>query len=77
VLFAFLGPHLIPIVGSSSLLSLYRMRRFVQGDFNPERRATIGADFMTTEMDLGGTSALLQIWDTAGTERFMRYATLL
>ncbi|XP_072238889.1 ras-related protein rab7 isoform X2 [Leuresthes tenuis] len=32
--------------------------------------ATIGTDFLSKTVDIGGDTVTLQIWDTAGTERF-------
>ena len=33
-------------------------------------KSTIGADFLTKEINIDGTMIQLQIWDTAGAERF-------
>ena len=33
-------------------------------------KTTIGADFLTKELDLNGTIVQLQLWDTAGQEKF-------
>jgi len=47
------------------------MRRFVHRTFEGAMKATIGADFMVKEIELGQSSIVtLQIWDTAGGERF-------
>ncbi|XP_041093099.1 ras-related protein Rab-7a [Polyodon spathula] len=52
-------------VGKSSF-----MNQFVNHRFTNLYRSTIGADFLTKEITADGKSVVLQIWDTAGTERF-------
>jgi len=52
------------------------MRRFVHRTFEGAMKATIGADFMVKEIELGQSSIVtLQIWDTAGGERFQSLGT--
>mmetsp|Transcript_19831 Transcript_19831/g.36226 ORF Transcript_19831/g.36226 Transcript_19831/m.36226 type:complete len:137 (+) Transcript_19831:57-467(+) len=51
-------------VGKSSLLS-----RFADGKF-PTPHVTIGMDFKIKMLDIGGRRVKLQIWDTAGQEKF-------
>ncbi|XP_075997002.1 ras-related protein Rab-7a isoform X2 [Genypterus blacodes] len=46
------------------------MNRFVNHRFTNMYRATIGTDFLNKTVTVDGTSVSLQIWDTAGTERF-------
>ena len=46
------------------------MKRFVHNRFEQSMKATIGADFMVKEIELGNKNVTLQIWDTAGGERF-------
>ena len=38
--------------------------------FSPEYKATIGADFVTKELMIDGKQVAMQIWDTAGQEKF-------
>uniref|UniRef100_A0A7S1R9U1 Uncharacterized protein n=1 Tax=Alexandrium catenella TaxID=2925 RepID=A0A7S1R9U1_ALECA len=52
-------------VGKSALL-----RRFVDGLYDTTYTATIGVDFGTRSCTLDGKKVKLQIWDTAGSERF-------
>ncbi|KAI5055573.1 hypothetical protein GOP47_0029094 [Adiantum capillus-veneris] len=52
-------------VGKSNLLS-----RYARNEFNPNSKATIGVEFHTQSMSLGGKEVKAQIWDTAGQERF-------
>lgn len=46
------------------------MDRFVNHQFVERYKATIGADFLTREVKVNTTLVTLQIWDTAGCERF-------
>lgn len=65
-------------VGKTSLLE-----RFVNARFSALYKATIGADFLTKDLDLRDISgeagprkrATLQLWDTAGQERFQSLGT--
>lgn len=53
-------------VGKSSLLL-----RFVDGSFSPSFITTVGIDFKVRTIKLSnGTEVKLQIWDTAGQDRF-------
>ena len=52
-------------MGKSSLLNQY-----IKKDFSFEYKATIGADFLTKEVVVEDSIVQLQLWDTAGTERF-------
>jgi len=57
---------LIPIsVGKTAL-----MNQFVNSEFSNQYRATFGADFLTKEVTVDDRLVTLQIWDTAGLERF-------
>ena len=52
-------------VGKSSIL-----RRFVDGNYDPDYCCTIGVEFGTRTLQIGCASVKLQIWDTAGAERY-------
>ncbi|KAK3037565.1 hypothetical protein RJ639_031998 [Escallonia herrerae] len=52
-------------VGKSNLLS-----RYARDEFNPHSKTTIGVEFQTQSMEIGGKEVRAQIWDTAGQERF-------
>ncbi|KAG8129911.1 hypothetical protein E2320_016568 [Naja naja] len=52
-------------VGKSAL-----MNQYVNNRFSSRFRATIGADFLSKEIHIDGRTLIVQIWDTAGTERF-------
>ena len=52
-------------VGKTSILSQY-----INKSFFDKTKSTIGADFITHEIEVDGTYIGLQLWDTAGSERF-------
>lgn len=54
-----------PSVGKSSLLL-----RFIDDVYTGDYATTIGVDFKTRTTNIGHTRVKLQIWDTAGHERF-------
>ena len=58
--------YCIARVGKTSLMNRYHSKKF-----SGQYKATIGADFLSKEIQLEGDRlATLQIWDTAGQERF-------
>ncbi|OXB69454.1 UNVERIFIED_CONTAM: hypothetical protein H355_008463 [Colinus virginianus] len=52
-------------VGKTSLL-----RRFTRDAYVEDHRATLGVDFDTRTLDVDGKIVKIQLWDTAGHERF-------
>ncbi|XP_028854610.1 ras-related protein rab7 [Denticeps clupeoides] len=71
-------PHLkVILIGNSGVGKSSFMNRFVNHRFTNLYRATIGTDFLSKEMTVDGCSVTLQIWDTAGTERFQSLGTAL
>ena len=46
------------------------MNRYVRNTFTKSYKSTIGADFLTKEINYDGEFITSQIWDTAGNERF-------
>lgn len=52
-------------VGKSSM-----MLRYVENKFNPRHLSTIQASFATKKMNIDGRDVELNIWDTAGQEKF-------
>ena len=58
-------------VGKTALLE-----RYVTGQFSILYKATIGADFLTKDIELDHHKVVtLQLWDTAGQERFQSLGT--
>ena len=90
-------PKKIILIGEISVGKTSVMRRFVHRTFEGAMKATIGADFMVKEIELGqeriqftlslarqwelntnlfkSSIVTLQIWDTAGGERFQSLGT--
>jgi len=52
-------------VGKTSLLNQY-----VKNQFSLQYKATVGADFLTKQIQKDDAIVNLQIWDTAGSERY-------
>jgi len=52
-------------VGKSSLL-----RQFKEGEYFPDISLTVGVDFHAKMVKVNGNSIKLQLWDTAGQDRF-------
>ena len=59
-------------VGKSSLVS-----RFADDKFEPSYISTIGVDFLVKTLKLGDKLVKLQIWDTAGQDRFQRWVAVV
>jgi Ras-related protein Rab-7A len=58
------------LLGDSETGKTELIRAFVNKKFSNQYKATIGADFLTKEMKVDDHIYTLQIWDTAGAERF-------
>ena len=54
-----------PSVGKTSLI-----RRIIDNTFNPKYNSTLGVDFSFKHIDVSGNNVKLQIWDTAGQEKY-------
>ena len=57
-------------MGDSSVGKTTLIHSFVNNEFCEDFKATIGADFFSKTVTVDGTTIDLQIWDTAGEERF-------
>lgn len=60
----------IILLGDSSVGKTAIIQRFFQNDFQENHITTIGVDFRFKNVDIDGTVVSLQVWDTAGSERF-------
>lgn len=58
-------------VGKSSLAY-----RFVHDNFRPSMESTIGASFLTKNINVDGKTFKYQIWDTAGQEKYRALAPM-
>lgn len=60
----------ILIVGDSGVGKSNLLLRFVDNKFEPSHISTIGVDFKIKTIMIGELTIKMQIWDTAGHERF-------
>lgn len=60
----------IVLVGDTGVGKSCLLMRFADDEFNDRMTATIGVDFRIRSMQVGGKNTKLQIWDSAGQERF-------
>ncbi|XP_034387818.1 ras-related protein Rab-7a isoform X2 [Cyclopterus lumpus] len=67
----------IILIGSSGVGKSSFMNRYVNHRFTKMYRATVGTDFLSKTINVDGDAVTLQIWDTAGTERFQSLGTPL
>ncbi|KAI8833480.1 ras family-domain-containing protein [Chytriomyces cf. hyalinus JEL632] len=58
------------ILGDSGVGKTSLMNQYVNRKFTNQYKATIGADFLTKDVEIDGKNVTTQIWDTAGQERF-------
>ena len=58
------------IIGNSSVGKSCMLARYSEGEFPEGQKATIGIDFKLRQLDIDGRLVKLQIWDTAGQEKF-------
>ncbi|KAH0789581.1 ras-related protein Rab-13 [Histomonas meleagridis] len=58
------------ILGESAVGKSCLLLRFVDDKFNETFLTTIGIDFKVRHMEIDGKKVKLQIWDTAGQEKF-------
>jgi len=60
----------ILLIGDSGVGKTCMLLRFTDDTYTEEFITTIGADFKTRVIEVGGKRLKLQIWDTSGQERF-------
>ena len=65
----------IILIGSSGVGKSSILQRYIQKVFNDSYSCTIGVDFFMKSIDIGDKSIKLQLWDTAGTEKFRSITT--
>ncbi|XP_056394576.1 ras-related protein Rab-7a-like isoform X2 [Hyla sarda] len=65
------------LIGNAGVGKSALMNQFVNNRFTNYYRATIGADFFTKELRVDEKLVTVQIWDTAGTERFQSLGAAL
>jgi small GTP-binding protein len=60
----------VVLVGDSEAGKTSIIHSFVRGDFSSNQKNTVGAVFHTIFREIGGQKVQLQIWDTAGQEKY-------
>ncbi|XP_040261642.1 ras-related protein rab7-like isoform X1 [Bufo bufo] len=65
------------LIGNAGVGKSALMNQYVNNRFTNYYRATIGADFFTKELRVDEQQVIVQIWDTAGTERFQSLGAAL
>jgi small GTP-binding protein len=58
------------VLGDSAVGKTNLLLRFCDGDYKPNYLATMGIDFKSKLVSLDKISMRLQLWDTAGQDRF-------
>jgi len=60
----------VVLIGDSGVRKSNLLSRFTRNEFNLESKSTIGVEFATRSIQVGGKVIKAQIWDTAGQERY-------
>ncbi|KAI7833835.1 ras family-domain-containing protein [Kickxella alabastrina] len=60
----------VAILGKQAVGKTSLVTRYVHQTFADRTPSTIGASFVTTKIELDGWECRLQLWDSAGQERF-------
>jgi small GTP-binding protein len=58
------------IIGDSNVGKTSLLYRYTNNDWNPYYISTIGVDYKVLDFNIGGKVVRLQLWDTAGQDRF-------
>ena len=58
------------VLGAESVGKTSVIKQFVDREFSPQYKATIGSDFLIKPVTVNGQPHTLQIWDTEGQERY-------
>lgn len=65
----------IILIGSSGVGKSSILQRYIQKSFNESYSCTIGVDFFMKSIEIGEDTVKLQLWDTAGTEKYRSLTT--
>ncbi|BFU20066.1 Rab family GTPase [Entamoeba histolytica HM-1:IMSS-B] len=70
-----LTPLKLIVVGDSSVGKTSLIQMFANNQFSNSVVSTVGIDFLTKRYEVDGTTYKVQIWDTAGQEKFRTIIT--
>ena len=60
----------VVVLGNSRSGKTTLVTKYVTGEFLTRPRPTIGADFLSKDIEIDSTGVRLQVWDTEGEQRF-------
>ena len=60
----------VVLIGDTQVGKTSLIYKFVRSNFEEQQRSTIGAVFHTYEQKYNGNDVVMQIWDTAGREKY-------
>lgn len=60
----------IILIGNSGVGKSCILKRFIKQSFEESHKCTIGVDFLMKTININGQTVKLQLWDTAGTEKY-------
>ena len=60
----------VVLIGDADVGKTKIALRYMEGKFTKETQSTIGVEFSVKQLTIRNTKIKLQIWDTAGTERY-------
>ena len=70
---ATLPMYKVVIAGDGNVGKTSLVRRYCEGKFDQSRIITLGVDFQTKLVNVGGNTVKLSIWDVAGQDRFLSF----
>ena len=60
----------VVLIGESSVGKTNILSKYLNNEFNPNSKATVGVEFGTINQTIDNNIVKIQIWDTAGQERY-------
>ncbi|KAL2725130.1 ras-related protein RabJ [Vespula squamosa] len=66
----------VVVLGSQGVGKTSIVRRYIENAVNHPINPTVGASFFTCKLNIADTEVKLQVWDTAGEERFKSMAPM-
>ncbi|EAY22920.1 small GTP-binding protein, putative [Trichomonas vaginalis G3] len=62
--------HRVVLIGDSQVGKTSLIHRFVRNSYEKQQKNTVGAVFHTYEEEVNNQKVIMQIWDTAGQEKY-------